>query len=332
MQPPVKPDTLGSDPQPEKDLAMNDRPLVALGLLLTLLLLPALLVPAPAAAGDAAPLVAPTRLYTEPNLYLLLELRGERAHFRYSPGSLDRAANIQYRLEAFTRGFEHWFNHPLEIVTYVLTRDEWKQTGLPVAYGVPVRVGTHGIAVAAFGDAETIRLWSDQLSGVLPSISGFPLRGSPQEAASLAVADTFVQLLAGEIFVDDMGLGGDARWVRGLAAQLAALTVAQRLGTDRVEDLDALYRLISQRRPEKAFSARDLEGDLSLDEWLWFQSQLWNGARVLFAKEGKDAMKVLIKLRKKDGAVRAETLLRKHKPLEEWFRSSFAAVSMRTGG
>lgn len=276
-------------------------------------------------------LKAPTHLYAEPNAYFLLQLAGDRAHFRYTPGSLDRAANLQQRLEVASRGFERWTKGHLEFIVYVLNREEWEQTGYSVVYGVPVRVGSNGLAVPAYGDDETVRLWANLLKGVVPSVPGTPLRGTPQQAATLMVADILAQLQASEMLVDAIGLGGDDHWVRGVMAHLASLTVAARLGTDRLSDLELMYRQLIDRRGAKTMSVRDYHADLTLEDWLWFQGQFHFGARALYEEKGKDALKKIVKLRKRrDGGLRGELLLDRYKGLNLWFRSSFSAVSLRT--
>ncbi|MCP4660522.1 MAG: hypothetical protein GY856_34410 [bacterium] len=276
-------------------------------------------------------LKAPTRLYTEPNAYMLLKMGGDRAHFRYTPGSLDRAANLQQRLDVASRGFERWTKNRIEFIVYVLNREEWEQTGYSVVYGVPVRVGSNGLAVPAYGDDETVRLWARLLKGILPSVPGTPLRGTPQQAATLMVADVLVQLQASEMLVDAIGLGGDDHWVRGVMAHLAALTVAARLGTDRLSDLELMYRQLIDQREARAWSVRDYHADLTIEDWLWFQGQFHFGARALYDDKGKDALKKMVKLRKRrDGGLRGELLLDRYKGLNQWFRSSFSAVSLRT--
>jgi len=302
--------------------------------LLLLISLAALPVTA-AEPGDAQAehpvLKAPTHLYTEPNAYLLLRMAGDRAHFRYTPGSLDRAANLQQRLEVVSRGFERWTKRHIEFIVYILTREEWEQTGYSVAYGIPVRVGSNGLAAPAFGDDETVRLWAHLLDGVLPSVPGRPLRGTPQHAATLMVADVLVQLQASEMLVDAIGLGGDDHWVRGVMAHLAAFTVSSRLEIDRLSDLELMYRQLIEKRGAKAFSVRDYHAEIGIEDWLWFQGQFHFGARALYENEGKDALKKMVKLRKRsDGVLRGERLLRRYKGLNRWFRSSFSAVSLRT--
>lgn len=297
------------------------------------LLLAAFTTVAPVAAQTPAPaeLKAPTRLYSEPNSYFMLPLAGFRVNVRYTPGSLDRAANLQTRLQLLLRSFDRWINAKLNVDVYVLSREEWQQAGYDVTYGVPLRIGRASVAAPAAGDDGTVRMWSGLLDGLLPRVVGLPLRGTPEEAATMALADILVQLETAEILVDEVGLAGDQHWVRSLATHVASLDFYRRHDPARVGDLDAMYLLLSRQRGAKAMSVRDYGPDVGLRDWLWFQAQFHAGARTILDKTGKGALKKLKKLRNKDGGVlRGDRLLKEFKGLEAWFRESFAAVSLRT--
>lgn len=299
--------------------------------LVCLFLMPTLAVPAVCDAQTTPPnRVAPTRLYPEPPIYLLLRLSGDRTTIYYTPGSLDRAANLQQRLERVTRGFERWADRRLDLKIFLLSRREWEEAGISVPYGVPVRAGAYGILAPARGDTETVELWLELLDGRLPNIVGTPVLGSPEELASLVMADVLVQLLAGEILVDSLGLAGDAPWVRPLMTQLAALTAVQRAGTDRPEDLAVMWGQLAKLRPPRSFAVTDYSPDLSLVEWLAFEARLHGGARVIYDKLGKKSIEKMIDLRKKgDGTISADHLESKVEPFSEWLRETFTAVSRR---
>lgn len=293
-------------------------------LLSTLIFLPA------ASMAEESDFKAPTRLYTEPQqLFLLLRLPGDRATIRYTPGHLDRAANLQSRLELSARIFERWTDRPIELMAYVLGGDDWTQANFGMPYGIPIRVGRLGVAAPAAGDDSTIRLWAKMLQGILPTVHGLPLRGTPQEAASLVVVDIVIQLLVAEALVDEVRVGGDQHWVRGLMTHVVALGLVKSFDEGRLPDLDAMYALLTQEHGVRAFSARDYQPDLALHDWLWFQAQFHAGAKVLIDKEGRDAVKKMIKLSKKQGTVPGDLLLKRYKPLNEWFHTSFAAVSLQ---
>ncbi len=286
---------------------------------------------APAWAQEASPaIVAPTRLYPEPAVYFLLRMNGDFATMRYTPGSLDRAANLQSRLEVSARQFKRWVDVKLEIEVYVLSREEWQQARYDVPYGVPVRVGRRGLAAPAEGDAGTVELWADLLQGMLPAVAGNPIRGTPQQTATMVLADLITQLQVAEILVDEVGIGGDQQWVRGLMTHLASVDLVRRFEPVRLGDLDTMYQLLAQNPGPRAYSARDYDPDLGLSDWLWYQAQFHVGAQVIIGKTGKGSVKKMKQLRKKSGGVLAgDLLLRRYDALNDWFHGSFTAVSLR---
>lgn len=286
--------------------------------------------PAVYAAEEA--LKAPTRLYPEPELYLLLRLPGDRATIHYTPGSLDRAANLQFRLEKIARYFHRWADQETDLVVYMVNRDGWQQAQFNIPYGVPLRVGRLGFAAPAMGDDGTVALWAGLLRGVLPRVSGTPLRGSPREAATMAVADVLVQLEVAEALVDQAQIAGDAYWVRGLMSHVMSVSLVEKMEPMRIRDLDTMYAKLSEAHPPKAMSVRDYHADLGLVDWLWFQAQFHAGAKLIVAEEGAgDAVEKMIKLRKKgDGVLRGDFLRRKYDDLDAWFHDRFSAVSFQT--
>ncbi len=284
-----------------------------------------------AEAQEANPAMpAPTRIYPEPAVYLLLRLPGDQVTVRYTPGSLDRAANLQTRLQLASRAFKRWVGFELEVNLYVLNREEWRQTGYNVPYGVPVRVGRRGLAAPAEGDDETVLLWATMLAGNLPAISGTPIRGTPQQTATMILADLVTQLQMCEILADEIGIAGDQQWVRGLVTHVASVDLVRRLEPVRLADLDIMYDLLTRQQGTRAYRARDYTPDLTFRDWLWFQAQFHQGAQALIAKTGKGAVKKMKQLGKKtDGVLSAEILLDRFDPIEEWYRTSFTTVSLR---
>lgn len=282
-------------------------------------------------ATAAASIPAPTGRHAAPASYFLLRLGGDLTEVRYTPGSLDRAANLQTRLELAARAFHKWADVDYLPELFVLNREEWQRAGYPVPYGLPLRIGARGVAAPAAGDDGTVALWRGLL-GTLPSIQGVPLRGTPDQAATMLLADVFVQLQACEGLADQLGMAGDQPWVRDFVSHVVSLGLVARLEPARLQPLDDAYGLLAARHRPESRSARDLRPDLPLEDWLWFQAQLHRGARILLdeAGSGKDAVKRLRKLQKKGGGtLRAAALLERHERLRTWFHDSFSAVSLR---
>lgn len=303
------------------------RPLTILAILLMAVAMTA----SRGAQPSAAEIKAPTHLHHEPNAYFLLPLAGDRVIVRYTPGSLDRAANIQTRLEFELRAFHRWIGAELGIDVYVLSREEWEKTGYDIDYGLPLRVGRASLAAPALGDDGTVELWSEILDGILPRVIGQPIQGTPQQAASMVLADFLIQLQTAEILIDEVGLAGDQHWVRGLATHVANVDFVRRFEPSRMADLDSMYKLLARDRGPLSMSVRDYVPEMSLSDWFWFQAQFHAGAKILLGKTGKGGLKKLKKLDKKDdGLLRGDRLLKEFKGLDTWFHQTFSAVSMHT--
>lgn len=272
---------------------------------------------------------APTSLQSPPSAYFLLTLPGDRVQIQYTPGSLDRAARLQTRLNLVTRTFSRKADHDLNVVVFMLSREEWEQARYPVAYGMPVRVGTQGLAVPAAGDDGTVALWKGLLQGALPQVHGLPLRGTPAQASTMVMADLMSHLLVSEILVDTAGLTGDAPWVRGLMTHTSFLYGIRQHDPGRTVDLDVMYRRLAQASENRPWSARDYGPELVLEDWMWFQSALHFGAQKILDEEGKGALKKLKKLGRKDEGLAGDALLLRYEDLNEWFQSTFSGVSFR---
>lgn len=284
------------------------------------------------AAADPLSGPAPTGDHPPPRDYFLLRLAGDRTEIRYAPGALDRAANLQTRLEMTARFYRKWTKIEIAPHIFVLTHDNWREAGYGVAYGLPIRIGAQGLAVPALGDDETVALWTALLDGHLPVVDGFLFRGTAQEAASLVLADVLVQRAAGEMLVDRMDIRFEQPWMRELAVHLVTQAVQARIEPGRVPVLDALYLMLAQRHLPGTESVRDYRPDLPLADWLWFESQFHVGARLVVARAGdKDAVKALRSLVKKGGgSLTLDGLLRRFEDLRDWLHQSFTAVSRRT--
>ena len=254
---------------------------------------------------------------------------GDVVFMRYPLGALDRAARLQLKLTQMLLSSQRWSGSQLVMTVYVLTADEWRDAGINMPYGIPVRVGHSSLAVPAAGNNETAQLWQ-QLQVTLPSSPDLTSRGGPAHGPSLVMADVISLLFVGEILVDRAELAGDEFWVRGLLAQLASVEFMQRSGDITVRELDLLYRQVLSQRPSKALAASDLRPEIGMRDWLWFQAHFHSGAKILREEEGRGLWKKLKKLKKRSGGVlTGAALLDKYEPLRDWYYNSFAAISTR---
>lgn len=282
----------------------------------------------PAAAPDAG-MAAPTGSFAPPRDYFLLHLVGDETDFRYVPGSLDRAANLQTRLELTARLYRKWVEVEIDPQVFVLSRDLWLENRYPEPYGLPLRVATSGLVVPASGDPQTVALWSALLDGRLPVIEGFLFRGTPDEAATMLLADVLVQRAAGAMLVDGLGFEVEHPWVRELAVHIATLAIVSKIEPGRVAVLDDLFALLGRRYDAGRRSVRDYAPDLALEDWLWFEAQFHAGARAVLAKDDpKEAVKTLRGMSKKSaGRLSIDDLLRRYDGLRDWLQERFSAVS-----
>lgn len=257
-------------------------------------------------------------------------LPGQGCAVRYSAGTLDRAHHVLLRLEVIAYHFGKWTQIPTPMAAYVLTREDWEASGFGRPYGLPSRTGLSGVAVAAMGDEGTVALWNRLLSTrELPMVPGVPLHGTPEQAATLALADVLLQAEASRGFVVRTGLVGKSRWVGEVAAHLTALTLFHLHEKPRLGEIRALYsRLSSSLGGPGAHDMASYRPNISLEDWLWFQAQFFKGAEVIFKKDGKKGIKRLLKVQRQTGnPVEEGALLAMYPQLVTWFEASFEPVA-----
>ncbi len=102
------------------------------------------------------------------DLPLLLDLPGDLAPVRYTPGTLDRAAAVQARFELLTEEFARTRFHATAIVLYVLSPEDWTAARLPNAYGEPQALVNDALVLPACADDELIGRVNGWLGGPFP--------------------------------------------------------------------------------------------------------------------------------------------------------------------
>ncbi len=185
----------------------------------------------------------------------LLAIEGPPVSVRYSPGSLDRADQVQRRLVRLVAETGHRNLRQPVLLVELLRAEEWRGSGLAEPYGMPAIGGGGTLALPAWGDPETVALWRGLLDGWLPSAPGTPLRGSSEEAASLAGADLVGEVEAGRIVLSRLGLTGGEPWVDDLLACALAVTALQRNEPGRWAEVRQIHAALAAR-PEAARDER----------------------------------------------------------------------------
>jgi hypothetical protein len=177
----------------------------------------------------------------------LLVLKGPPVTVRYSPGALDRADQVQRRMERLVAELGHRKQRKQLLVVELLEAEEWRASGVAEPYGLPAISGAGTLALPAWGAPETVGLWRRLLGGGLPSISMVPLRGSTEEAASLEGADLVGEVEASRIVLSRLGLAGGAPWVDDRLACALAISAQRRHDPDRWAEVRQLHTRLASR-------------------------------------------------------------------------------------
>ena len=171
----------------------------------------------------------------------LMRLPGDTVDVHYTPGSLDRAAHVQRRLEVLAATLTDWTEYPVGLVVYVLDRQDWERSNAGPHYGVPGRVTGDALAIAAVGDMELARFWQHLLGRAAPQLPGVPLIGPPEGADALAISDLFLQLEATAAMLRQPGWTANTPLTTRLAVHLTAWDVLSVREPERVAQLERIF-------------------------------------------------------------------------------------------
>jgi len=257
----------------------------------------------------------------------LLDLPGDRVGVRYSHGSLDRAVQVQDSYDLLVEDFRSWTRAKVNLVILLLSREEWLEAGLVNPYGMSEAAGGRGLALPSWGDHATVELWRGLLGTRLPTQPDQPMRGTPEQTASLAVADLIGAIDAARILLRASGTRGDQPWVDGLVSHAVVLSHIQNHHTARLPDVRMAFGDLAKMGG--GAGAHPLSGALSantLPVRLWFESQFFVGAALLSSSTCKYSAKAIFKqARKSGGLIQAADLMAECPELGTWLSSSFKA-------
>ena len=285
-----------------------------------------------AAAGAAVAAEKPI------DLPLLLELPGDLAPVRYTPGSLDRSASVQTRFELLAKEFGRSGFDANALVLFVLSPEDWKFAGLAATYGYPQRVDLDGLALPAWANEKVVKQFRDELGGELPLPLGNPLLATPAEAGALAVSDLLAQLEVSAILVRRAGLHGDQPWIEGLLAHLVARLVWDKFESGRMPGIAAIFDRLSANasQPANPVGSSSIESaPRTLSEWrpdLPYRERYWYDARLLRAADQMVAAKsahrlwrMLAKAIEKKHSLTEAMLFKEFPGLAAWKAENFPA-------
>lgn len=261
-----------------------------------------------------------------------LTLTGRSSAVRFLPGGLDRAHHVLQRIDLLSQQLNRWSDVPSPILTYLVDRARWTELDLPGIYGIPLRAGPTAVAAPIEGDEQTVALWRELLGAEqVPMIPGVPLRGTPEQAGTLAIADVLLQLETARGFVQRAGLLGDRAWIGEVVAQTASLSLFLINEHERVTEIEAFFARLRERLggagayPESAYTpALATGGRQEMERWLWYQATFFEAARRLVARHGKKAIPKLRRLAKKAPPLREAVLMAEYDELRAWRAESFA--------
>jgi hypothetical protein len=259
-------------------------------------------------------------------LAFLLDLGGsDTVGVRYAPGTLDRAVHLQQRFELVVSSCRSWANHSLPLVIYVLGREEWQAAGLERPYGLPQAMSASELALASWGDAETVELWKGLLGRRLPGIPGTALRGSPEEVASMALHDQVGLVEGFEMCLAESGISADQPWGLRVLVQVMVRSFLQKNEAGRLAEFDRTFADLSEQAGGLgAHSLAVATAPQSVAEWLWAEAQFHEAARLIEDEEGKAAAKAVAKLAtKNDGRLLTADLLSRYPGLATWLTEAF---------
>jgi hypothetical protein len=259
-------------------------------------------------------------------LSFLLDLRGDAVKVRYTPGALDRASHAQDRFELVVADCKGWARSRLPLVVYVLGPEEWQAAEVVRPYGLPESMSSTELAVASWGDPQTVELWRSLLGRRLPVIQGTALRGSPEEVASIALHNLIAVVEAFEMCLAGSGISGDQPWIEGFLVQVMTRSFIQKHEAGRVAEVDGVFASFSDQGggPGAHPVSQALEPD-SLTNWLWAEAQFYEAAKLLDEMEGKAPAKAVFKLAgKQGGELKAADLVARFPYLADWLQQAFA--------
>jgi hypothetical protein len=277
----------------------------------------------PRPVAEAPPPIAGMRTI---NLPLLLDLPGDLAHVRYTPGSLDRSASIQARFELFALEFERSGLRENVVVLYVLSREDWKEANLRSEYGLPEPLGLDALAVPGWADEKSIAAWRERLGGELPQPEGVPMLMTAAEAGALAAADVLAQLEVSRQLLGRTGFAPDRPWIAPLMAHLAARLSWDRFEPGRMAQIAALVdRLALGDESGVRYRLDDWRPDLAPPKRWWYDARFLRGAdEMVIATSPRKLWKMLHDGVSGEKPITETMLLSKFPKLHDWRLANFA--------
>ena len=258
---------------------------------------------------------------------MLLDLPGDLAPVRYTPGALDRAASVQARFELLTEEFARTRFKAAAMVVYVLSPEDWAAAGLANPYGEPELLGTDALVVPAWADEALIARVRGWLGGEIPLPVGLPLLATREEAGALGVSDLLAQIAGGRLLAQRANLRGDAQWIAPVVAHLVARVAWDRFEPGRMPEIAALLdAMAAQDKNPGGYPLAAWDEALALPERAYFETRFLRAADLIVAAKGPRGTRKILNRAITGTQPLSEAVLLKEVPaLAAWLTQSFAA-------
>ncbi len=229
------------------------------------------------------------------DLPLLLDLPGDLAPVRYTPGALDRAASVQARFELLNREFARTRFKATAVVFYVLSPEDWAAAGLANGFGEPQALGSDALVLPAWADDELIGRVKRWLGGEVPQSLGLPLLATREEAGALGVSDLLAQIAGARILARRANLRGDAPWIAPVMAHLVARLAWDRFEPGRMPEIAALLdAMAAQDKSPGGHPVAAWDEALPMPERAWFETRFVRAADLIVTKKGSRAARKIL--------------------------------------
>ena len=262
------------------------------------------------------------------DLPLLLDLPGDLATVRYTPGALDRAASVQARFELLTKEFSRTRFKAAAVVLFVLSPEDWKAAGLANGYGEPQALGTDALVVPAWADDELIGRVKVWLGGPVPLPAGLPLLATREEAGALGISDLLAQIALARLLAERANLRGDAPWIAPVMAHLVARLAWDRFEPGRMPEIAALYdAMAAQDRTPGGHSMAEWDPSLPLPARAWFEARFMRAADLIVTEKASHAARKILNKAITGTQPLSQAVLFKEVPeLAGWLAQTFPAA------
>jgi hypothetical protein len=261
------------------------------------------------------------------DLPLLLDLPGDLASVRYTPGALDRAASVQARFERLTEEFARTRFKATALVVYVLSPEDWAAAGLSHPYGEPEVLGTDALVLPAWADAELIARVRGWLGGEIPLPAALPMLATREEAGALGVSDLLAQIAVGRLLAKRANLRGDRIWIAPVMGHLVSRLAWDRFEPGRMPEIAALLdAMAAQDRTPGGHPVTAWDETLPMPERAWFEARFVRAADLIVTTKGPRAARKILNRAISGVEPLSEAVLLKEVPaLAGWLPQNFPA-------